>query len=134
MHISVIGCRPPTLIDVNEPYEQYKLRVELFERILADVTRFMEELPPGTIIVSGGAQGVDRHAIAVAKRLGFEFREYLPKYFHYGKRLAPLKRNEEIVLDSDEVHGWPAPWSSGTLHALAYAERIWVPNFKHVVE
>lgn len=42
------------------------------------VEYFINELPDGVIIVSGGASGVDSHAIEMAKRRGLETIEILP--------------------------------------------------------
>lgn len=134
MYVAIVGARPPTILNREESYAEFQRRALLHQRILKDVADFVEALPLDTIVVSGGAPGVDRHAVSVARRRGLEFKEYLPKYFKYGKTRAPLERNKEIVLDSDEVHAWPAPWSTGTLHTLSFAEGLWVPCYKHVIE
>jgi hypothetical protein len=134
MYIAIVGARPPTILGRDDSYGAFQERVCLHERILQDVDVFVDSLPPGTIVVSGGAPGVDRRAVARAKLRGLEYKEYLPKYFKYGPKQAPLERNKEIVLDSDEVHAWPAPWSRGTIHALDFAEGLWVPSFRHTVK
>ena len=55
-----------------------------------------------TEIVSGGARGVDKAAEELAKLLSLPIRRFLPDYARYG-RIAPLRRNIEIIEYADEV-------------------------------
>ncbi len=55
-----------------------------------------------TAIISGGACGIDRCAAEYARQNGLELIEYLPDYNLYGK-LAPLRRNDEIIRAADKV-------------------------------
>lgn len=58
-------------------------------------------LPEGaSVIVSGGAVGVDRCAREFARRHGLEYREFLPEYGKFGRR-APVVRDQLIVDDSE---------------------------------
>lgn len=59
-----------------------------------------------TLIISGGAKGVDTIGIEIAKGLGFETKVYYPnnigwKYYE--------KRNLEIANDCDELHCFSVP-------------------------
>lgn len=53
-------------------------------------------------IVSGGARGVDSCAAKYAKQYNMKITEFLPNYQLFG-RVAPIKRNEQIVDYADMV-------------------------------
>ena len=55
-----------------------------------------------TELFSGGAKGVDTCVREYAKKHGIKLTEILPEYNKYG-RAAPLKRNLEIIKNSDIV-------------------------------
>ena len=78
-------------------------------------------LPKNTsMIVSGGAKGVDAFAARLAEEMGLPLLEFKPNYRKYG-RGAPLVRNTEIVNASDYVLAFPSKDSRGTLDAIAKA-------------
>jgi len=78
-----------------------------------------DHLPPYTTqIISGGAEGVDQAAKAVAAELGIPFREFLPDYAAYGKR-APLVRNDRIIEEADMVLAFWNGHSKGTQYVIA---------------
>lgn len=110
--IAIVGCRPPL--------DPRPADVDLYAAIIGDVRRFVHELGPGVVIVSGGAAGVDTEA-ANWRRHGQDLVEYLPDYAKHGKR-APLERNRLIVEDCFELHAWPAPWSRGTWSGVRLAQ------------
>ena len=68
-------------------------------------------------IVSGGAIGVDALAKEAAAQLGLLYQEILPNYSSFGK-LAPLKRNVQIVDASDIVIAFWDMKSSGTRYVI----------------
>lgn len=103
MRIAVVGCRPP-------PGNQME-NVTYLE-ILRGVQALIRAMDPGTVVVSGGAAGVDAQAAADARECGLEVVEHRPDY-RLG-RGAPLVRNTTIVEDADAVFAFPAPWSRGT--------------------
>ncbi len=70
-----------------------------------------------TEIVSGGAEGVDQLAKAVATELGIPYREFLPDYETYGKR-APLVRNDRIIEYADMVLAFWDGQSAGTKYVI----------------
>lgn len=113
---AIIGCRPPK---ADSP--AYELESALFDRICVAVVEAVDELPEGSIVVSGGAAGVDQLAAFRARERGLEVVEHLPDYARHGSKMAPLVRNILIVEDSDEVIAFPAPWSTGTWHAISIA-------------
>ncbi len=98
--------------------------------IAADVSAFMLTLPPGTIIVSGGAAGVDNAARLGAVMQGLYIVEHYPDYSTHGPR-APLARNTAIVDNATEVHAWPAPWSRGTWDTIRKARAAGKPCVVH---
>ncbi|NLN82555.1 MAG: hypothetical protein GX136_08440 [Clostridiales bacterium] len=70
-----------------------------------------------TEIVSGGARGVDKAAEELAKLLSLPIRRFLPDYARYG-RIAPLRRNIEIIEYADEVIAFWDGISHGTKQAI----------------
>lgn len=125
--IAIVGCRPPTYADDTEC---------LYERIIDDVHGWFAlaiaagDIDHGDVIVSGGADGVDRRAAGFARELGLAVVEHLPDYATHGPK-APLVRNERIVADCDDLHAWPAPWSRGTWHAVRLARKAGKPVTVH---
>jgi hypothetical protein len=112
----VIGCRPP-----RKESSTYELDIATYEVIRAAVVEYVMSLPDGSVVVSGGAIGVDSVAAEAARSRGLEVVEHLPDYERHGGKMAPLVRNILIVDDSDEIIAFPAPWSTGTWHAVGVA-------------
>lgn len=111
----IIGCRPPS--ESSKTYDQDILR---YADICESVLEFVCSLSDDSVVVSGGARGVDSVAVAAAKSRGLKTVEHLPDYHSHAK-MAPLVRNVLIVDDCDEVVAFPAPWSTGTWHAVTVA-------------
>jgi hypothetical protein len=84
------------------------------------VSRYVAGLPDGTIVVSGGALGVDHRAECEARYRGLETIIHRPAYRTFGRR-APLERNKLIVRDADRVVAFWDLKSGGTRHALKLA-------------
>lgn len=112
----IIGCRPPRMDSAT-----YELDIETYGVIRAAVVEYVMALPDDCVVVSGGAIGVDSVAVAAARSRGLEVVEHLPDYERHGGKMAPLVRNILIVDDSDEIIAFPAPWSTGTWHAIGVA-------------
>lgn len=70
-----------------------------------------------TVIVTGGAKGVDASARDYALKRGLSLKEFLPEYDKYG-RLAPLMRNLEIIAYADLVLAFWDGISSGTAFVI----------------
>lgn len=67
----------------------------------------LKKYPKDTIVVSGGARGVDTIAINVARELGFKTKEYLPETYHWEDREGKKgfkSRNLEIENNCDELY------------------------------
>jgi len=73
-----------------------------------------------TLIISGGAKGADGLAERYALEHSIETLIYKPDYKLYN-RGAPLKRNLQIVDESDFVIAFWDGKSRGTKHAIEYA-------------
>jgi len=81
---------------------------------------------PGATVLSGGARGVDRHAVQAAMRHHMAFEVYPAQWDRYGKRAGYL-RNELIVADADQVVAFWDGKSRGTKHTIDIARRHGVP-------
>lgn len=90
------------------------------------VAKFVRSLPYDTVIVSGGAKGVDSTAENIAKHLGMKTDIYLPDYARYGKS-APMIRNSLIIENCDEVVAFWDGVSKGTKDSIDKAERLGKP-------
>ena len=77
------------------------------------VKQFVWEQDRTTVIVSGGASGVDNIAVAEAKRLGMPYEVHLPDWQRYGRRAGAI-RNQQIVDASHEVVAFWDGKSPGT--------------------
>ncbi len=111
---AIVGGRPPRAPATKEDLAH-------FERVLQHVREYVDTLPDDAVVVSGGAIGVDDTAAAAARARGLKVIEHLPDYKTYSGRLAPLVRNRLIVEDCDVLIAFPAPWSTGTWHAVRLA-------------
>jgi len=83
-----------------------------------------EYVPEETeLIISGGASGIDTLAELYADRGKLSKLILRPKYNRYG-RLAPLKRNEQMVeLCDTALIIWDG-YSRGTKYTLDYAKKV----------
>jgi len=85
------------------------------------VRRYVQGLPQGTTVVSGGADGVDTWAVDEARRCGLTFVVICPEERGH-PRQAPRERNKAIVGMCDElVAFWGPIESPGTSHVVALA-------------
>lgn len=78
--------------------------------------------PETTVIISGGAKGVDTLAEKYADEHGYEKIIIKPDYNTYG-RGAPLRRNEEMVELADMVLVIWDGQSRGTKYTANYAKK-----------
>lgn len=88
--------------------------------------------PDASLIISGGAVGVDTLAERYADKHGIEKLIILPKYDLYG-RSAPLIRNKQIVDHADLVIAIWDGASTGTKYTIDYAKRRQVPCEIYIV-
>jgi hypothetical protein len=86
------------------------------------VADYVKGLSPETVIISGGARGVDRTAAATARATGHPVREILPNWDRDGKS-AGFKRNAEIVAASDRLVAFWDGKSRGTADTIEKARQ-----------
>lgn len=91
------------------------------------VKQFVERLQRDTVVVSGGARGVDSVAVEAARQRGLATEVFEADWDRLGKR-AGIDRNARMI---DTVDGLVAFWdgkSRGTQHAIQCAKTrgIWV--------
>src|SRR3990167_3425362 len=91
---------------------------------LDGIERFMGLLPKDSIIISGGAPGVDRHAEKVAKIIGLKCKIFRADWDKYGKS-AGVIRNEIIVKNSDYVVCFYDGSSRGTASTIKLAKDLY---------
>lgn len=82
---------------------------------LDHVREFVDTLPADTIVISGGARGVDRVAADAAHKRNLDVREFLPDWERYGRYMAPKVRNQQIADEADLVVAFWNGESTGTL-------------------
>lgn len=91
---------------------------------LDQVRAYVAKLPPGTVVVSGGARGVDSVAENAAKEHGLAtliFPVTPQEWKKYGKR-AGFLRNKQIVENCDRVVAFWDGFSPGTLSTIHLAQ------------
>ena len=93
---------------------------------LNEVERYVSNLPKDTIIISGGAAGVDMEAVNVARKVGLNYKTILPQWDKYGK-VAGLRRNLLIIAEADEVIAFWDGKSRGTKHSIDIAKMSHIP-------
>lgn len=89
-------------------------------RDLTLVHDYIAKLPAGTIIISGGARGVDQAAEAAAKALGFDS-EVFPAHWDTEGKAAGFRRNTRMVIACDRVVAFWDGTSRGTKHTIEQA-------------
>lgn len=91
------------------------------------VRAYVRALPLGTVVVSGGADGVDKEAVSEARsRFGMGWQEFLPNWAKYGARAGAV-RNAEIVAFADRVVAFWNGTSKGTKITIDMARRAGKP-------
>jgi hypothetical protein len=89
---------------------------------LEQVRLFVDLLPTATVVVSGGARGVDRTAADHARKRGLETEEHFADWNTHGKRAGYI-RNQKLVDLSDHVVAFWDLQSKGTKHTIDLAEK-----------
>lgn len=96
-----------------------------------DIARYLPA--ETTMLVSGGATGVDTLAEEYAERHGLPIRIIRPNYALYGRK-APLIRNRQIVECADLVVALWDGSSPGTAFTVNYAHERGVPVRLYIPE
>ena len=86
----------------------------------------MAALPKGTVVISGGARGVDGWAEAAARARGLEVEIYEADWKNLGPKAGPI-RNQQIVSRSNEVVAFWDGKSRGTLNTLLLTQEASLP-------
>jgi len=120
------------MIKYSKPYVKYKVMKaeDAVMKLLIIGSRsikeydFGEHIPAGvTMIISGGAGGIDTLAEKYADKKRLTKLIMRPRYDLYG-RAAPLRRNEQMVELCDAVLAVWDGSSRGTKYTLDYAEKL----------
>lgn len=90
------------------------------------IVKYIKDLPKDSVIVSGGAQGVDQTAIYWAKFFALETKVYLPDWNKHGKS-AGMIRNSLIVEDCDRLVAFWNGKSKGTKDSIDKARKAGKP-------
>jgi predicted Rossmann fold nucleotide-binding protein DprA/Smf involved in DNA uptake len=85
------------------------------------IVQFIDTLPAGTVIVSGGARGVDRVAESWAKHRRLPTSIFPADWDTYGKS-AGFRRNAYIIGVADIVVVFLDGVSRGTAHSIGLAK------------
>ena len=89
------------------------------------VERFVRELPDGTVIISGGAEGPDTVAVEAAQARGLpEPIVIRPDYDKYPPKVAPHVRNSEIAKRCAHMVAFWNGSSHGTASVVEKAKRL----------
>lgn len=89
-------------------------------RNLSKVDLIMELLPDDTVVLHGGARGVDERADAAARRRGLAVEVTRPDWKRHGKKAGPM-RNREMVKGCDHLIAFWNGISRGTASAIQAA-------------
>lgn len=87
------------------------------------VGEYVCSLPEGTVVVTGGARGVDEYAGHYARLMGFEVCIWEADWDSLGKAAGPV-RNELIVEDVDRVVAFWDGESRGTKNTIDLALKM----------
>ena len=88
----------------------------------------LEELPPATTIVHGGAAGADRMAGETADHLGYQTEVHRPDYTTHPDKYAPLERNIRMAeKGADLCIAFQRGNSKGTMHMIECARSNGIP-------
>lgn len=94
--------------------------------LLFKVREYIETLPLDTVVISGGARGVDVFAVKSAMKRGMETRQYLARWNRpdgsYNK-FAGFERNIQMVEAADYVVAFWDGKSKGTAHTIKTAKK-----------
>jgi len=93
---------------------------------MSAVTEYVTTLPVGTVIVSGGARGVDQTAALAGRSRQLQVIEHFADWERFGKR-AGMLRNQDIINDADQVTAFWNAKSKGTFDSITKARAAGKP-------
>lgn len=85
------------------------------------IRRDLSSLPPGSIVIEGGARGADRIAREEAQALGIHVATVGALWHSFGRAAGPRRNEAMLRLAPDVVHAYPLG-GPGTAHMLRAAE------------
>lgn len=90
------------------------------------VREYVRTLAPDTIVITGGAVGVDTVAQQEALACDLTYLTYTPNWKDYGRKAGPM-RNRLMVADCDRAVCFWDGESKGTLSTIRYAMKAGKP-------
>ena len=94
----------------------------------APIARLIAALPPGTVVITGGARGVDTLAHQLAQQRGLPTEVYSAEWATEGRRAGPLRNARMLATGVDAVYAFRLPGASpGTDHMTRIARAAKVP-------
>lgn len=90
-------------------------------RMRQRVFAYVATLPKDTVIVSGGASGVDTWAETAARQYGLAVIVFKPDWKAFGKS-AGFIRNRQIITEADSVVAFWDGQSKGTNNSIGLAQ------------
>lgn len=93
---------------------------------LLKIKNFIDTLDEETVVISGGAIGVDRAAEQLAKMRGLETKIFPADWKKYG-RSAGMRRNNDIVNEADRIVAFWDGESKGTYHTICLSAKAGKP-------
>jgi len=89
---------------------------------LDQVRDYVRLLPDDTVVVTGGARGVDEAAELAARSRGLKVIIHEPEWAKYGKAAGPM-RNKQVVDDCDRLVAFWDGASTGAKDAISKAAK-----------
>ena len=90
-------------------------------KVEAQVKEYVRNLSPNSILISGGAPGVDTWAEEAGRERNMQMKIYLAKWKEYGRK-AGMIRNRGIVIACDELVAFWDGKSPGTKRSIDLAQ------------
>ena len=91
------------------------------------ISERLAKLPSDTVVVHGGANGVDMWADAIAYGFGLATRVFVADWEQHGRSAGILRNNDMLDLNPDLVIAFWNGFSRGTLHTINEARRREIP-------
>lgn len=92
-----------------------------------DIRNRMKQLPEDTLIIQGGAHGVDNAAKIFASTMGFSCQEFKADWKQYGKGAGPIRNAQMLDEIPDLVIAFPRGKSPGTRNCIKQAQERNIP-------
>ena len=89
---------------------------------LAEVRDYVMSLPDDTVVITGGARGVDQMAEDTARARGLKVVVHRAEWDKHGKAAGPI-RNRLVVEDCDRLVAFWDEVTPGTKNAISQASK-----------